>query len=390
MNDINNVVVIGTGLMGSGIAQISLMAGYNVTIVDINDEIVDKAYNQIKSGLVKLEGKGQLGNASSVELLGKLNKSLDVASAVKDADFVLEAVVEIMDIKKKIFKTCDENSPSHCLLASNTSSMSITEIASAASREDQVIGMHFFNPPILMRLVEIIAGKKTSEESMKLGVRIAQNLPCIRGERYVAECLKDRPGFIVNRINAPVGIYSNYIFDLAYEKGIPWGQLDADVESVMPMGPCELADYTGLDLRIPISEYYSKTLSQDFGVAKVITKMVNEGKTGRKSGQGFYDWTQGRPKIDKSVKAGLYDLEMRTAIMLNEGCRLLEEGVVKGYQVIDDANMAGMNVPGPFSEGVEKYQKFSNMLEDFADKSGKTYLKPCRLMKSGEFVKMRN
>ncbi|GAI85455.1 unnamed protein product, partial [marine sediment metagenome] len=147
--------------------QIFLMGGYNVTLVDIKDEFVDNGVAKIDEGLKKLEAKGKLGEGvSSAELMGKLKKSIDTPSAVKNADFVLEAVVELMDIKKQVFKTCDENAPAHCILATNTSTMSITEIATATNRPDKVIGMHFFNPPILMRLVEIIAGEKSSDEAM--------------------------------------------------------------------------------------------------------------------------------------------------------------------------------------------------------------------------------
>jgi len=395
MADIKNIVVIGAGLMGHNVAQICLMAGYNVTLVDIKDEFIDNGVAKIEEGLKKLEAKGSLGEGVTTgEVMRRLKKTLDLASAVKDADFVLEAVIEKMDVKKQVFKTCDENAPPHCILATNTSTMSITEIASATNREDKVIGMHFFNPPILMRLVEIIAGKKTSDEAMEIGVQVGESLPCLRGNRFVPKVLKDRPGFIVNRINAPTNIYISWIFDQAVEKGIPWEQIDADTKGVMPMGPCELADYVGIDTMVHVSKYYTETLSPDFKIGKVITKMVEENKLGRKTGQGFYNWKEkltekGRPIIDKSTKAGLVDLQASMAIMLNEGCRLLEEGVVTGYKIIDDANMAGMNVPGPFAAGKKNWEAWSKLLEDLADQTGKNYLRPCNLMKSGEFTKMR-
>jgi len=390
MAEIKNIVMIGAGLMGHNAAQIFLMAGYNVTLVDIKDEFVDAGYAKIDEGLKKLEVKGTLGEGiSAASLMGNLKKSIDLASAVKDADFVVEAVVEMMDIKKQVFKTCDENAPPHCILATNTSTMSITEIASATNREDKVIGMHFFNPPILMRLVEIIAGEKSSDESMDIGVELGQKLPCLKGKRFVPKVLKDRPGFIVNRLNAPVQIYLNWVFDQAAEKGIPWEQIDADAAGLMPMGPCELADYVGIDTMFHVGNYYAETLSPDFKPGKVITKMVEENKLGRKSPQGFFDWSAGRPKIDKSTKSGLFGVENSMAIMLNEGCRLLEEKVVTGFKVIDEANMAGMNTPGPFGGGKNQYEKWSNLLNDLADKTGKEYLRPCELMKSGGFVNMR-
>jgi len=390
MAEIKNIVMIGAGLMGHNAAQIFLMAGYNVTLVDIKDEFVDTGAAKIEEGLKKLEAKAKLGEGvSAADLFGNLKKSIDIASAVKDADFVVEAVVENMDVKKQVFKTCDENAPPHCILATNTSTMSITEIASATNREDKVIGMHFFNPPILMRLVEIIAGEKSSDESMDIGVELSKSLPCLKGKRFVPKVLKDRPGFIVNRLNAPVQIYLNWVFDQAAEKGIPWEQIDADAAGLMPMGPCELSDYVGIDTMFHVGNYYAETLSPDFKPGKVITKMVEENKLGRKSPQGFFDWSAGRPKIDKSQKAGLFSVENSMAIMLNEGCRLLEEKVVTGFKVIDDANMAGMNTPGPFGGGKNQYEKWANLLNELADKTGKDYFRPCDLMKSGDFVKMR-
>ncbi len=390
MADINNIVVIGAGLMGHNVAQIALMAGYNVTIVDIKDEFINNGAAKIEEGLKKLEAKGTLGEGvKASDIMGRLKKTIDLASAVKDADLVIEAVIEKMDVKKDVFKTCDENAPENCILATNTSTMSITEIAMATKREDKVIGMHFFSPPILMRLVEIIAGEKSSDEAMDIGVEVSKSLPCLKGKRFVPKVLKDRPGFIVNRMNAPVQIYLNWIFDQAAEKGIPWEQIDADAAGLMPMGPCELADYVGIDTMFHVGNYYTETLSPDFKPGKVITKMVEENKLGRKSPQGFFDWSAGRPKIDKSQKAGLFSVENSMAIMLNEGCRLLEEKVVTGFKVIDDSNMAGMNTPGPFSAGKNQYEKWSKILEELADKTGKDYFRPCELMKSGEFGKMR-
>ncbi len=390
MAEIKNIVMIGAGLMGHNAAQICLMAGYNVTLVDIKDEYIDAGVVKIDEGLKKLEAKGKLGEGvSAANLMGNLKKSIDLASAVKDADFVIEAVIEKMDVKKQVFKTCDENAPPHCILATNTSTMSITEIASATNREDKVIGMHFFNPPILMRLIEIIAGEKSSDEAMDIGVELSNSLPCLKGKRFVPKVLKDRPGFIVNRLNAPVQIYLNWVFDQAAEKGIPWEQIDADAAGLMPMGPCELSDYVGIDTMFHVGNYYVETLSPDFKPGKVLTKMVEENKLGRKSPQGFFDWSAGRPKIDKSKKAGFFSVENSMAIILNEGRRLLEEKVVSGFKVIDDANMAGMNTPGPFGGGKKQFEKWSKLLEDLADKTGKDYLRPCELMKSGGFVSMR-
>ncbi|TFG28201.1 MAG: 3-hydroxyacyl-CoA dehydrogenase [Promethearchaeota archaeon] len=388
MADIKNLVVIGAGQMGTGIGQVALMAGFNVTMVDIKDEYVDKSYANIEDGMKKLEAKGALKGKTAGEFLANLKKSTDNASAVKDADIMIEAVIEDMDIKKKVFKTCDENAPAHCILASNTSTMSITEMATATNRPDKVIGMHFFNPVPLMRCIEVIYGDKTSDQSVDIGMEFAGKLPCLRGDRYIAKVLKDRPGFIVNRVTAPVQIYQNYLFDLVAEKGITWEQLDND--SGGPMPTCVLADYVGIDTIYHGLKYYEKTLSPDFAPGKVITKMFNEGKLGAKTGQGFYDWSKGRPSPSrKAGKARLYKLQYPIAIMVNEGCRILEEGITTSWEVIDDALMAGMNMPGPMRPNVENSAKQVEVLNELVEMTGKTYFKPCELLKSGKWVEMK-
>ncbi|MFX1344824.1 MAG: 3-hydroxyacyl-CoA dehydrogenase NAD-binding domain-containing protein [Promethearchaeota archaeon] len=386
--DVKNIVVIGVGLMGNGIAQVSLMAGYNVTLVDIKQEFIDRAVENITNGLNKLESKGVL---KAADILARMKTNLDLASAVKDADLIIEAVVEDMDVKKNIFKTCDDNAPSHAVIASNTSTMSITEMATATNRPDKCIGIHFFNPAPLMRLIEVIAGEKSSEEAMEIGMKVSKSLPCLRGDRYVAKVLKDRPGFIVNRLNAPGGIYMNYLLDTCLEKGIPFESLDADLGSRGPMSSLVLSDYTGIDTGYHIRNYYADTLHEDFRPGKVITKMFKEGKFGRKTGQGFYDWTEGRPQPDfsKIKKAGLANPNVFMAIRLNEGCRILEEGIASGWKVIDDANMAGMNAPGPFEIGIPNWEGLVKLLEETAEKIGKEYIKPCELFKSGKFVDMK-
>ncbi|MHA1294766.1 MAG: 3-hydroxyacyl-CoA dehydrogenase family protein [Promethearchaeota archaeon] len=199
MVDVKNVLVLGAGLMGSGIGQVALMAGYNVIMVDIKEEFVDKGVAKIEEGIKKLEAKGKLGEGiSAADVMGKLKKSIDLASAVKDADIVIEAVIEKMDIKKQVCKTVMDNGPSHVIFASNTSTMSITEIGKDSGAPDRVCGMHFFNPVPLMRCIEVIKGEKTSDDTFKTAMDVANSLPCLRGKRYIAPVLKDRPGFIVN------------------------------------------------------------------------------------------------------------------------------------------------------------------------------------------------
>lgn len=391
MVNVKNIVMLGFGDMGKGIAQVCLMAGYNVTAVDISDDLIEKGLEYIKTGFEKLESKGKLPEGSSAkDFLAKLKISKDIIEVVKDADLVIEAVVEKLDIKQKLCKDVIENSPDHCIFASNTSTMSITEIAEDCSKPENVIGMHFFNPAPFMRLIEVIKGDKSSDESMDIGVEVSKSLPCLRGERYVAYVLKDRPGFIVNRVLSPSSIYSNYINDLAYERGIPWEQVDADITGPnTPMSTLTLLDFTGRDIAYHGQLYYSEKLSPDYKPGKVLTMQMEKGTLGKKTGQGFYDWSKGRPQPDLSKKAGIVNREIFAAINANEGCRILEEGVVSSWKVIDEAILAGMNFPGPMEYASKNFKRLADLLEETAEKLGKSYLKPCDLLKYGKFVDMK-
>jgi enoyl-CoA hydratase/3-hydroxyacyl-CoA dehydrogenase len=388
--DVKNIVMLGFGDMGKGIAQVCLMAGYSVTAVDVIDKIIQDGLEYNKTGFEKLEEKGKLPKGvTAATMMERLKVNKNLVDAVKNADLVIEAVSEKPDLKKKLCKDVIDNSPERCIFASNTSSISITEIAQGCSKPENVIGIHFFNPAPLMRLIEVIKGDKASEETMDIGVKVAKTLPCLRGERFVASVLKDRPGFIVNRVLAPSSIYSNYIIDLAYEKGIPWEQVDADLSGPnAPMSSFTLADFTGRDIAYNAGLYYAEKLSPDFKPGKVLTMHYNNGTLGKKTGQGFYDWSKGRPQPDLSKKAGLVDRRVFGAITANEGCRILEEGVVNSWKVIDEAILAGMNFPGPMQYAKTNYKDLSKVLEEYSKKLNKSYILPCDLLKSGKFIDM--
>ncbi len=388
--EIKKIVVIGAGLMGMGVVQVSLQKGYKVTVVDIKDEFIERGVKGLQKGLNRLEQKGRLGDGiTAASVLEGMSTTTDLAAAVKDADLVLEAVIENMKIKQDVFKTCADNAPAHCILATNTSSMSISEIASASGKADKCVGVHFFNPVPLMRLVEVIKGDKTSDETMDVVAAWAEDLPC-RGKRYVPRVLKDRPGFLANRMIAPAFVLMNWAFDEAVTQGVSWEALEADtLKETSPMGYLELGDYVGHDTYYHINKYYAKTLSPDFTPGKTYTEMVEAKKLGRKVGHGFFDWTQGRPKIDRATKAGIITAEQLDAIEANEGCRLLEEGVVKNWQVIDDTMMAGFNRPGVMELATQNFEKWSVLLVELAGKIGKDYIKPCEFLKTGKFVAMK-
>ena len=390
MVKVNNIVVVGVGAMGKGIAQVCLMAGYNVTLMDIEDTIIEKAVSYVEKGLNKLETKGKLPEGiKAADILAKMKRTTNLIDAVHNADFVIEAIIEKLNIKQKVCGEIIDNSPDHCIFASNTSSIRMTDIAEGCSKPENVIGMHFFNPAPLMRLIEIIAGEKSSKEALDTAVELGESLPCLRGKRYVPLVLKDHPGFIVNRVLAPGRIYSDYIYDLADEKSIPWEQVDADISNPdAPMSTLLLADFVGRDVSLHTAEYYAETLSPDFKPGKVVKKQVAEGKLGKKTGQGFYDWSKGKPTPDLSIKAGIVDPMVFKAIQANEGCRVLEEGVCKSWKVIDEAILAGMNFPGPMKTATKNYKQMVDLLEEYSKKLGKSYLKPTELLKTGKFIDM--
>ncbi len=387
MRNVKNIAIVGVGQMGKGIAQVCLMAGYNVILNDVQNTIIENAASYIENGLKKLEKKGQLhGELTAAYILEKLDTTTNLVDAVANADYIIEAIVEKVEIKQKVCKKALDNSPNHCVFASNTSSIRITDIAKTCSKSANVIGMHFFNPAPLMRLIEIIAGEQSSKEAINIGIEVGESLPCLRGDRYVPQVLKDRPGFIVNRVLAPGRIYSEYIYDLAHKQGIPWEQVDADITGPKePMSRLVLADFVGRDVSFHTAEYYADTLSPDFAPGEFVRKQVAEGNLGAKTGRGFYDWSKGRPKPNLSKKAGIVNPMVYTAIGANEGCRVLEEGVCRSWKVIDEAILAGMNFPGPMKAATKEYRQMAKLLDKYSEKLKKQYLKPIELFKSGNF-----
>ena len=377
--------------MGLGITQSALWGGFEkVVLNDIKKEFIDNGAKKIEEGLKKSESKGKLGEGITTDaLMPNLIKEVDLVKAIADADFIFEVVTEDLKIKQEVFKKLGENAPEHTVFASNTSTIRITKLGKASNRPEQVIGMHFFLPPYRQRGIEIMKGEKTSDDTMEICMAVGQKLPCLNGKRVIAQLEKESPGFIVNRLLLSAQIYFNWILDQAEENGVSFEQIDADAGKLLLMGPCELSDNLGLDTSYNSMKSFEKILSPDFAPGKVLTKLVSEGNFGKKTGKGFYNWIKGKPRIDRSIKAGLFKTEMMMAIQLNEGCRLLEEGVVKGYKIIDDIMLNGTGMPGPFSAGKRNYEKWTKMLNKLADQIGKEYLRPCKLLESGNFIKMR-
>jgi 3-hydroxybutyryl-CoA dehydrogenase len=284
--EVKRVLVCGAGTMGSGIAQTFAAAGFDVTMYDLNDELVQAGFAKIKGPLMKRVDRGKMKKEDVEAVIGRIQGSWDLAAAGKQADFVVEAVFENMDTKKQVFKQLDEAAPAHAILASNTSSLSISEMAAATKRPDRVIGMHFFNPAPVMRLVEVIRGAATSDETVAASKAVAVKL----GKKPVE--VQESPGFVVNRLLVPM---MNEAFNLLQEGVASADDIDTAMKlgTNMPMGPFELADYTGLDIGLHTMEtLFRETGDPKFRPSPLLRKYVRAGRVGKKVGKGVFEYNE--------------------------------------------------------------------------------------------------
>ncbi len=283
-----NIAVIGAGTMGNGIAHVFAMHGHKVNLCDVSDEALDKALETIKSNLWRMVAKEKITEDIHDKSLQQITTHTNIQEAVQEADLVIEAASEKEDVKLKIFQMLDEHAPSECILASNTSSISITKIASATKRPDKVIGMHFMNPVPVMKLVEVIRGYKTSEATARVVSDLSKQVSKVPIE------VNDYPGFIANRILMPM--INEAIFAL-YQGVAGVSEIDGIMKLGMahPMGPLELADFIGLDVCKAILDVLHKGFGeQKYAPCPLLNNMVLAGSLGKKSGVGFYDYSEHR------------------------------------------------------------------------------------------------
>lgn len=282
--NVKKVAVVGGGIMGRGIAHVCALGGFAVSLQDISAEALNKAKSIIGDNLEKGVSKGKVSPEEKEKALDRIELFTDLEKAVYEADLVIEAAPEILDLKLDIFARLDKYCPSHTILGTNTSAMSITEIAAVTGRPEKCIGLHFFNPVHLMKLVEIIKGLETSEDTYRVSEAACRRM----GKETVK--INEFPGFVTTRINAMIGNEAFYML----QEGVGSPE---DIDKALklglnhPMGPFEMVDLVGLDTRLRIMEYLHQTLGEKFRPAPLMVKYVKAGRLGRKTGRGVYDYT---------------------------------------------------------------------------------------------------
>ena len=367
---IKNITVLGSGIMGHGIAQVSAMAGYNVVLRDIEQKFLDKAIEKIKWSLDKLVSKEKISENERDDIFSRIKPIVDLKDAVHDCDLVIEAVPEIMDLKKKVYAELDKAAGDQVIFASNTSTLPITEIANTISRPKKFIGIHFFNPPQLMKLVEVIPGQKTSDEITNLTINFVKSV-----NKVPVTCRKDVPGFIVNRLFIPLVHEACYVME---RQKIQQTEIDSAVKFNLgfPMGIFELADFTGLDV------IHKATLEMHVRDKKVILphptieQLFNEKKIGQKSGEGFYKYSDDKyERIQLSEElAEKCDPVQIIANILNNAAWLVTNNASDIDEIEKAANL-GLGLKKPLFETANEIgmKKIVEELKKLSDKHGAFY-----------------
>ncbi len=282
---VKRISVLGSGIMGRGIAHVSSAAGFETVLYDISKDALNKAVTAITKNLDKGIELGKLTAADKKTILENLQTSDDLVSAVRDADFIIEAAPEKIDLKIQLFSTLDSVCKPTTVFATNTSSLSITEIAAVTKRPQKCIGMHFFNPVHKMKLVEIIKALETDDDTVRMTQEVSKRM----GKEIVT--IRESPGFITSRINAMIGNEAFYML----QEGVASAR---DIDTALklglnhPMGPFEMVDLVGLDTRLSILEYLHKSLGEKYKPCPLMVQYVKAGRLGRKAGKGVYEYSE--------------------------------------------------------------------------------------------------
>ena len=367
---INRIAVLGSGIMGHGIAQVSAMAGYSVVLRDIEQSFLDKAMEKIKWSLNKLVEKEKLTQADADRIFARITPVIDLKQALSGADLLIEAVPEDMNVKKKVYAEVDSAADSKMLYASNTSTLPITEMAALTNRPDRFIGLHFFNPPQLMPLVEVIPGGRTNDSMVAMAMEFVKKV----GKQPVL-CKKDVAGFIVNRVFIPLVHEAVYCQE---RDNVPMSTIDSAVKFKMsfPMGIFELADYTGLDVIHKATVEMHSRDSKVINPHPKVKQLFDEKNLGQKTGKGFYEY-----KGDKYERVNLteqeaakYDPIKLLAVAANNAAWLISNGVCS-REDLEKALKLGMGLKKELFATVEEFGAGNvvQTLKELAAKHGLFY-----------------
>jgi|TARA_B110000196_G_scaffold8332_1_gene7176 enoyl-CoA hydratase/3-hydroxyacyl-CoA dehydrogenase len=368
--NIKNITVLGSGVMGHGIAQVSATAGYNVVLRDIKQEFLDKAMEKIRWSLDKLVTKEKISKEEGDAIFSRIIPIVDLNDAVKDAEMVIEVVPEIMDLKKKVYAELDKAAKPEVIFASNTSTLPITEIANTTSRPEKFIGIHFFNPPQLMKLVEIIPGEKTSQEITDLTQEFVKSV-----NKQAVLCRKDVPGFIINRLFIPMVHEACYLQD---RTGATLEEIDSAVKFKLgfPMGIFELADFTGMDVIHKATVEMHLRDKKVINPHKTVEKMFDEKKLGQKSGEGYYKYSDDKyERVELSEElAQKCDPIQLVANILNNAAWLITNGA-SDIEEIEKAVKLGLGLRKPLFETAKEIgiQNIVDELNKLAQENGEFY-----------------
>ena len=367
---VKNITVLGSGVMGHGIAQVSATAGYNVVLRDIKQEFLDKAMGKIKWSLDKLVSKEKISKEEGDSIFSRITPIVDLNEAVKNAELVIEVVPEIMELKKSVYAELDKAAGPEVIFASNTSTLPITEIANTTSRPEKFIGIHFFNPPQLMKLVEVIPGEKTSQQVTDLTLDYVKSV-----NKQAVVCRKDVPGFIINRLFIPMVHEACFLKD---RTGATLEEIDSAVKFNLgfPMGIFELADFTGMDV------IHKATVEMHLRDKKVISphplveKMFDEKKLGQKSGEGYYKYSDDkyeRVALSEELAAKCDPIQI-VANILNNAAWLITNGA-SDIEEIEKAVQLGLGLKKPLFETAKEIgiKKIVDELNKLADEHGEFY-----------------
>ena len=367
---VKNITVLGSGIMGHGIAQVSATAGYNVVLRDIEQKFLDNAMEKIKWSLDKLVSKQKISQKEADDIFSRIKPVVDLKDSVKDCQLVIEAVPEILDLKRKVYEELDQAANKDVIFASNTSTLPITEIANTTSRPEKFIGIHFFNPPQLMKLVEIIPGQKTAKEVVDLTQDFVKSV-----KKEPILCRKDVPGFIINRLFIPLVHEACYVMD---RQQCQLTEIDSAVKFKLgfPMGIFELADFTGMDV------IHKATIEMHLRDKKVINphpkieQLYNEKKLGQKSGEGFYKYSADkyeRIPLSEELAEKCNPIQIVANILNNAAWLITNQA--SDVAEIEKAAQLGLGLKKPLFETAKEYgmSNIVNELKQLAEKHGPFY-----------------